>query len=146
MIADDDEVAILFRYARYFPIKRAKIGHVFVIVLENENADVTFGPDSPAPYLAEGLPSRGVFLPNYYGVTHLSLGNYVAMISGQGSNVETQADCQFYTDVVPGLPAIDGQVLGQVQALLVCQRLQEFDALQCRRAALAFFVMFALLS
>src|SRR5690349_24994868 len=71
-----------------------KIGHVFVIVLENENADVSFGPDSPAPYLAEGLPARGVFIPNYYGVTHESLGNYVAMVSGQGANPQTQADCQ----------------------------------------------------
>ena len=28
------------------------IKHVFVIVLENENADTTFGPGSPAPYLS----------------------------------------------------------------------------------------------
>jgi len=27
------------------------VGHVFVIFLENENADSTFAPDSPAPYL-----------------------------------------------------------------------------------------------
>ena len=26
--------------------------HVFVIVLENQDADTTFGPASPAPYLA----------------------------------------------------------------------------------------------
>jgi hypothetical protein len=26
-----------------------RIGHVFVIVLENEGFDVTFGPNSPAP-------------------------------------------------------------------------------------------------
>lgn len=28
-----------------------KINHVFVIVLENEGFDVTFGPNSPAPFL-----------------------------------------------------------------------------------------------
>jgi len=89
-----------------------KIGHVFVIVLENENADVTFGPDSPAPYLAEGLPARGVFLPNYYGVTHLSLGNYVAMVSGQGSNPQTQADCMVYSQFAGGAFGLDGQALG----------------------------------
>jgi hypothetical protein len=89
------------------------IGHVFVIVLENENADVTFGPNSPAPYLSQTLPSQGAFIPEYYGVTHLSLGNYVALVSGQGSNPETQADCQIFTDFV-GLPVdLDGQALGQ---------------------------------
>ena len=62
------------------------VGHVFVVVLENENADSTFAPDSPAPYLSQTLPSQGAFIPEYYGVTHLSLGNYIALVSGQGSN------------------------------------------------------------
>jgi hypothetical protein len=46
-------------------------------------------------------------------VTHLSLGNYIAMVSGQGSNIQTQADCQFFTDFLPGTWGSDGQVLGQ---------------------------------
>ena len=71
------------------------VGHVFVVVLENENADVTFAPGSPAPYLSQTLPSQGAFIPEYYGVTHLSLGNYIALVSGQGSNPQTQADCQY---------------------------------------------------
>ena len=29
-----------------------RVRHVFVIVLENENGATTFGPSSPAPYLA----------------------------------------------------------------------------------------------
>jgi hypothetical protein len=89
------------------------VGHVFVIVLENENADVTFGPDSPAPYLSKTLPSQGAYVPDYYAVTHLSLGNYIAMVSGQGSNIETQADCQIFSDFTGGLFGPDGQVLGQ---------------------------------
>jgi phosphatidylinositol-3-phosphatase len=89
------------------------VKHVFVIVLENENADVTFGPGSPAPFLSQTLPSQGAFIPEYYGVTHLSLGNYIAMVSGQGANVETQADCQIFTDFVGGLIGPDGQALGQ---------------------------------
>jgi hypothetical protein len=89
------------------------VGHVFVIVLENENASTTFGPDSPAPYLSTTLPAKGAFIPEYYGVTHLSLGNYVAMVSGQGSNPETQADCQIYTDFVGGVTGLDGQAIGQ---------------------------------
>jgi hypothetical protein len=88
-------------------------GHVFVIVLENEDAATTFGPDSPAPYLAEQLRRRGVFVPNYYGTAHNSLPNYLAMISGQAPTTQTQADCPEFVDVLPGLPAAEGQVIGQ---------------------------------
>jgi hypothetical protein len=95
------------------PTVPPRIGHVFVIVLENENADVTFGAGSPAPYLSQTLPSQGAFIPEYYGVTHLSLGNYIAMVSGQGSNVQTQADCQFFTDFAFVAFGLDGQALGQ---------------------------------
>jgi phosphatidylinositol-3-phosphatase len=95
------------------PVIPPPVGHVFVIFLENENADVTFGPDSPAPYLSQTLPSRGAFIPEYYGVTHLSLGNYIGLVSGQGSNPETQADCQFFTDFVFAGFGLDGQALGQ---------------------------------
>ncbi|MBA2523048.1 MAG: phosphoesterase [Solirubrobacterales bacterium] len=89
-----------------------KINNVFVIVLENENAADTFGPASPAPYLAQELPAKGALVPNYYAIGHLSLDNYVAMVSGQAPNVLTQADCIFYSDFIPGIPTADGQVLG----------------------------------
>jgi hypothetical protein len=91
-----------------------RLGHVFVIFLENENADVTFGPGSPAPYLSQRLPAKGAFIPEYYGVTHLSLGNYLAVVSGQGSNPQIQADCQIFTDFTgPGVFDPNGQALGQ---------------------------------
>src|SRR4051794_13097550 len=64
--------------------------HVFVIVLENKTYDETFGPDSPAPYLSQVLPSRGALLRQYYGTGHLSLDNYISMISGQAPNPDTQ--------------------------------------------------------
>jgi hypothetical protein len=89
------------------------VGHVFIIMLENENADVTFGAGSPAPYLSQTLPSRGAFIPEYYGITHLSLGNYVGLVSGQGSNPQTQADCQIFTDFAFVGFGLDGQALGQ---------------------------------
>jgi hypothetical protein len=89
------------------------VKHVFVIVLENENADSTFGSESPAPYLARTLSAQGLLVANYFGVTHQSLGNYIGLLSGQGSNPDTQADCQFYTDLVPASMGPDGQALGQ---------------------------------
>jgi hypothetical protein len=91
------------------------IKHVFVIVLENENAEVTFGPGSPAPYLATTLPAQGELLPQYFATGHASLDNYISMISGQAPNVITQSDCLVYLDFLPPLavPLTDGQVVGQ---------------------------------
>ena len=70
-----------------------RIKHVFVIILENEGFDVTFGPNSKAPFLSKTLPSEGVLLTQYYGTGHVSLNNYVAMISGQAATPETRNDC-----------------------------------------------------
>jgi phosphatidylinositol-3-phosphatase len=69
------------------------IRHVFVIVLENESASVTFGPTNPAPYLSKTLVSEGAFLPNYYATGHASNDNYISMISGQAPNTQNQDDC-----------------------------------------------------
>jgi hypothetical protein len=88
------------------------VNHVFIIVLENENADSTFGPDTAAPYLAHTLRSRGAFLPNYYAIGHESLDNYIAMVSGQAPNTQTQADCMVYTNFKPGTPTSNGQYRG----------------------------------
>ncbi len=88
--------------------------HVFLIVLENESYDVTFGPTSKA-YL-KTLATRGVLLTHYYGVGHQSLDNYIAMISGQAPNEKTQADCPVFIDWNPaGKPVLDsdGQVAGK---------------------------------
>jgi hypothetical protein len=79
-----------------------QVRHVFVIVLANESAAVTFGPDSPAPYLSKTLPARGAFVPNYSGVGHASLDNYIAMISGQAPNPSTQADCGVFANFTAG--------------------------------------------
>jgi hypothetical protein len=77
-----------------------QVRHVFVILLENENGGVTFGRNSPAPYLAKTLTALGAYLPNYYGIGHNSLDNYIALISGQPPNIETQSDCGKFTDFV----------------------------------------------
>jgi phosphatidylinositol-3-phosphatase len=91
-----------------------QIGHVFVIVLENEGYDATFGSPSADPYLAKTLPSKGVLLTNYYGIGHVSNDNYIAMVSGQSPNADTQGDCLVYSDFVGTPPTtLDGQAIGQ---------------------------------
>ncbi len=90
-----------------------RIKHVFVIVLENENGETTFGPSPPAPYLAHTLARAGAYVPNYYGIGHASLDNYIAMVSGQPPNLVTQSDCQTFSEVAPGTLRSDGIAVGQ---------------------------------
>jgi hypothetical protein len=89
------------------------IKHVFVVVLENQDYATTFGPGSKAPYLSKTLVAQGQLLTHYYGIGHLSLDNYVAMVSGQSPNPDTQSDCQIYTEFLPGTIGADGQALGR---------------------------------
>ena len=92
--------------------------HVFIIVLENESRDTTFGANSPALYL-NALARKGAYLENYYATGHYSLDNYIAMVSGQAPNPITQSDCPTYADFRPkdadgnGKLDQDGQALGQ---------------------------------
>jgi hypothetical protein len=92
-------------------LKPPKIHHVFTIVLENEDAAKTFGRNSPAPYLAKKLTRKGEYLPNYYGTGHLSLDNYISMVSGQAPNPVTQADCPVYSNFT-GTATSSGQYVG----------------------------------
>jgi len=69
-----------------------RFSHVVVLTEENEAESATFGPTSPAHYL-NSLRSTGVFLPNYYGTGHVSLDNYIAMVSGQPANPASASDC-----------------------------------------------------
>jgi phosphatidylinositol-3-phosphatase len=89
------------------------IKHVFIVVLENEDAATTFGTKTQAPYLAQTLRAQGAFVPGYYATGHLSLDNYISMVSGQGPNPYTQADAPLYINFLPGAPAADGQYIGQ---------------------------------
>jgi hypothetical protein len=90
----------------------SRIRHVFVIVLENEGFDTTFGPQSKAPYLSQTLTKMGVLLTQYYGTGHASLDNYIAMISGQAATPETRNDCQTFADFVLTGTTPDGQAIG----------------------------------
>ena len=91
------------------------IGHVWIIELENKGFTTTFGPNSPAPYLARTLTQQGQLLTQYYGIGHVSLDNYVAEISGQAPNAATQSDCMVYADFNPPTAVFgpNGQAVGQ---------------------------------
>ncbi|VTU31481.1 Phospholipase C [Variovorax sp. SRS16] len=92
--------------------KQQSIRHVFVITMENKSFKDTFGTSKQAPDL-QAMAKQGALLTQYYGTGHVSLDNYVAMMSGQPSTKETQSDCvQGFNDVVAdGWDAANPKVL-----------------------------------
>ncbi len=108
------------RVAAPAPAKQGKgdsllVRHVFLIVLENQSYGITFSEHPPAGYLATTLRARGALLIDYYGIGHWSLDNYIAMISGQAPNPQTQADCPVFSEFRQSQPRLDanGQALGE---------------------------------
>ena len=95
------------------PPASTRIGHVFVLILENEDYANSFGASTPAPYLAQTLPAKGALVQNYYGIGHNSLDNYIAMVSGQSPNLVTQLDCQTYSNFTGTSLGANGQAIGQ---------------------------------
>ena len=75
----------------------SRVRHVFIIVLENKNYGDTFGTSTQDPYLQHTLVPMGALLRQYYGTGHVSLDNYISMISGQAPTQDTVDDC------IPGL-------------------------------------------
>jgi len=63
-----------------------RLDHVFVIVLENHNSFTSFGSigilDNPQAPQIRALAQKYNVAPNYHGVWHPSLPNYLAMITG----------------------------------------------------------------
>lgn len=80
----------------------ANVKHVFVIVLENKNFSNTFGTSTQDPYLQKTLVPKGALLTQYYGTGHVSLDNYISMVSGQAPTPDTDDDC------IPGLVSTGG--------------------------------------
>jgi phosphatidylinositol-3-phosphatase len=87
--------------------------HVAVLILENENFDASWGPGSVAHYL-NSLRSVGVFADQYFAIGHVSLDNYIAMISGQPANPLSGTDCaavNLFLCVLPQSLYADGRNL-----------------------------------
>jgi len=61
-------------------------GHVFLII--GENTTYSHLKTSNAPYLLGTIQPQSAWLTNYYGATHWSEANYVAMVSGQFTNCQ----------------------------------------------------------
>jgi hypothetical protein len=89
------------------------IQHVFLIVLADHGFEETYGPASTATYMAKTLPEKGELLSNYYAVTSGDLANEIALVSGQGPNPATAANCPEYKDFATPTLSASGQAEGE---------------------------------
>src|SRR5215813_9024101 len=96
-------VAFANQHGEQVPTAAAYVKHVFVIVLENKSFSDTFGTSTQDPYLQHTLVPMGGLLTEYYGTGHVSLDNYISMISGQAPTQDTDNDC---------LPGLTGAAMG----------------------------------
>ena len=71
----------------------SQIKHVFVIMLENHGYNDTFGSSTQNPYMQKTLVPKGALLSEYFGTGHVSLDNYISLISGQAATQDTINDC-----------------------------------------------------
>ncbi|MGC8488879.1 MAG: alkaline phosphatase family protein [Clostridia bacterium] len=99
-------VAVLFIYVgivlhpspRAVPAAQAlppPFSHVFVIVMENQSAAALM--TNPGARYIQGLASRYAYDSAYYGVTHPSLPNYVALIAGTTYGTHSDSPSQRFS-------------------------------------------------
>jgi hypothetical protein len=68
--------------------------HIVTIVLENQNFAATWNTPGPSgPTFLQTLLGRGTFADQYFGISHVSADNYIAMTSGQPATPLFNADC-----------------------------------------------------
>jgi hypothetical protein len=71
--------------------------HVFVIVLENHGFDDSFA-NGPSPFMRELAESQGL-ATHYFGISHPSLPNYVALIGGDDFGIRNDRPSCFASDL-----------------------------------------------
>lgn len=86
---------------------RAYMPHVFVIMMENASSDQLLSPANPDTAYVRQLAAEYGLATRYFGVTHVSLPNYLAATSGStwGSNSDDdlQASLLNHTNIVDQL-------------------------------------------
>ena len=90
--------AALLWAAGFQPSSAAAPKHVILIMMENHGTDTIFGNKQDAPFLNALMAEKGVrYATQYYGVTHPSLPNYLALVAGDEMGIHD--DCKAGADV-----------------------------------------------
>jgi hypothetical protein len=92
----------------------SKVKHVFVIALTTPSYRAAFGRRSSMPYLSRVLRRKGDLLTGYQTLGATSLPDYLALISGQAPNFDTERGCATYAAFPPrAAPNKAGRVPGR---------------------------------
>jgi hypothetical protein len=83
------------------PIKLPPIKHVWVIVLSGTSFSAALADPTADPYLAKQLVPKGALLSDYTLSSSSSLGNGIALLSGQSVNLDTEQNCPTYSELQP---------------------------------------------
>ena len=77
---------------------RFHLDHVFVIMMENTSYDDLLSPSNTNTTYIQHLAATDGLADNYFGVTHVSLPNYIAATSGQtwGSNSDDTSQAPLF--------------------------------------------------
>jgi len=91
-------LAVALLGASFVPALAAAPKHLILIMMENHGTDTLIGNKEDAPYLNALIAEPGVrYATQYYGVTHPSLPNYLAMVAGDDMGIHD--DCKAGADV-----------------------------------------------
>jgi len=108
------------------PIKLPPIKHVWVIALSDTSlvaaasqartaasqAQTAGGQTQTDPYLTKHLLPKGALLSDYTLTSPSSLGNGIALLSGQGVNLDTEQNCPTYSELQPPTVSATGLAEG----------------------------------
>ncbi|KAJ3224450.1 hypothetical protein HDU81_008546 [Chytriomyces hyalinus] len=91
--------AIVLGSAQLVSAGCSNIKSVMTIVLENTD----YADAMSQSYMGAALPQKGYLLTNYYGVSHPSQGNYIAMMAGSVSGCKSDSNCNLSVKSVADL-------------------------------------------
>jgi phosphatidylinositol-3-phosphatase len=83
------------------PVKLPPIKHVWVIALSGVSFAGALAQAQTDPYLAKQLVPKGTLLNGYKLTAPNPLANGIALLSGQGVNLDTEQDCPTYSALQP---------------------------------------------
>ncbi len=83
------------------PVKLPPIKHVWVITLSGASFTEALAQAPADPYLAKQLVPKGTLLSGYTLTAPSALANGIALLSGQGVNLDTEQNCHTYSDLQP---------------------------------------------
>jgi hypothetical protein len=83
------------------PIKLPPVKHIWVIALSGTSFSAALADSTADPYLTKQLVPKGTLLSDYTLSASSALGNGIALLSGQGVNLDTEQNCPTYSELQP---------------------------------------------